>query len=201
MSSTILIDPHNQVPPLPPHPDNLTLEPLNRPTIGIDAVRDAIRWAYRKPFQRPEKKILIRQAQYLTEEAQNALLKILEEPPEETKIILAVSHPDHLLPTVRSRCSIKHLSSSAAQPTPDPPPQTLLPTSIEEAFKTAEKLSQLEQPVVVKKLETLILALRRENFMQHWKKIQAIQAAKEQILNNVNPRLALEDMFLRIVSK
>ena len=42
--------------------------------------------------------------------AQNALLKILEEPPSHTKLLLTVTEPQSILPTIKSRCITKHIS-------------------------------------------------------------------------------------------
>lgn len=61
-----------------------------------------------KPFQGPRKVVILGDAERLTvqassEEAANALLKVLEEPPDDTVIILTASEPQALLPTIRSR--------------------------------------------------------------------------------------------------
>jgi DNA polymerase-3 subunit delta' len=47
---------------------------------------------------------LIDQADSMTQEAANALLKTLEDPPDHCLFLLIASHPEHLLPTLRSRC-------------------------------------------------------------------------------------------------
>jgi hypothetical protein len=80
----------------------VTLE--DKASIGIEQIRRlqanlALR-AYSSSGQRI---ILIDGAQRLTVEAQNALLKLMEEPPAATIIILTVTDPERLLPTVRSR--------------------------------------------------------------------------------------------------
>lgn len=218
MSSRILIDPQNSTQPLPPHPDHLTLpaplsigQPAN-PTIGIEEIRELIRWAHRKPFEKDSQQILILQAQHLTEEAQNALLKILEEPPERTKITLAVSHVDHLLPTVRSRCSIVHHRTTNTN-IKDPISNVALPSSIQDAFGNAEKLAKLDRREIIEKLDRLILYLRADSsreedlalrslgiggLTKHWKSIQTIRSAQEQVRSNVNLKLSLENLFLRL---
>jgi DNA polymerase-3 subunit delta' len=50
----------------------------------------------------------------MTEQAQNALLKTLEEPPEYGVIILTASNPETLLETVRSRCAVTRFSAYTA---------------------------------------------------------------------------------------
>jgi DNA polymerase-3 subunit delta' len=86
------------------HADVLTIEPGETGSIKIDQVRDAIdRSAYR-PFEGRRRVVIVDQADRMGEEAQNALLKTLEEPPAASTFVLVSSRSDLLLPTVRSRC-------------------------------------------------------------------------------------------------
>ncbi len=57
-----------------------------------------------RPLEGAWKVFIVREAEYLTEEASNALLKTLEEAPPRTIILLTSSAPHALLPTVMSRC-------------------------------------------------------------------------------------------------
>lgn len=75
-------------------------------SIGIENIRMLQKNLYLAPVKGHTKVILIRSAQNLTIEAQNALLKVLEEPPAFTTIILSTSNVDMLLPTILSRCTI-----------------------------------------------------------------------------------------------
>jgi len=75
-------------------------------TISIDVIRDVQRFMRLKTLgtERAIRRILIVQdAQYLTVEAQNAFLKLLEEPPADTIIIMTTVNQSALLPTIRSR--------------------------------------------------------------------------------------------------
>jgi DNA polymerase III subunit delta' len=86
------------------HADILVIEPGDSGSIKIDQVRDAIdRTAYR-PFEGKRRVVIVDEADALMPEAQNALLKTLEEPPPASVFVLITSRPDVLLPTVRSRC-------------------------------------------------------------------------------------------------
>lgn len=86
------------------HADVLLIEPGETGAIKVDAVRQAIeRTAYR-PFEGRRRMVIIDQADGLLVEAQNALLKTLEEPPAASTFVLVTARPDVLLPTVRSRC-------------------------------------------------------------------------------------------------
>jgi len=79
-------------------------------SIGIELIRELKYKIGRKPFQRIIKIFFIPQAEKLTLQAQNALLKTLEEPPQHTYIILSCHNPDLLIATIVSRCQIIPLS-------------------------------------------------------------------------------------------
>ena len=86
------------------HSDLLAVSPGDSGSIKVDQVREAIdRSAYR-PFEGRRRVVIVDEADALMGEAQNALLKTLEEPPPASVFILVTARPDLLLPTVRSRC-------------------------------------------------------------------------------------------------
>ena len=75
--------------------------------IGVDVLRQfVIEPVGRTPLRGRTKVFIIREADRITPQAQNALLKTLEEPPGATVIILLVSALDRLLPTTLSRCQV-----------------------------------------------------------------------------------------------
>lgn len=83
-----------------------------RPTgksIGVDEVRRIIGEANVMPFEGNRKVIVIYDAQLLTTQAQNGLLKTIEEPAPGVYFILLTKTLDTLLPTIRSRCAIHRL--------------------------------------------------------------------------------------------
>jgi hypothetical protein len=67
-------------------------------------VRDVIHWAGLKPYESPRKVCVVIKAERLTDEAANAFLKTLEEPPKHTVFILLVENKTQLLETIQSRC-------------------------------------------------------------------------------------------------
>ena len=73
-------------------------------TIGIDAIRDAVHQAHLNPFEGQSRVIIIESAEHLSDEAANALLKLLEEPPPHLLLLLLTAIPDLILPTIHSRC-------------------------------------------------------------------------------------------------
>ena len=74
-------------------------------TIGVDDIRDGINdTVFIKPYSSNYKIYIIQEAEKMTPQAQNALLKTIEEPPEYGIVIIITSQPEKLLPTIRSRC-------------------------------------------------------------------------------------------------
>ena len=85
-------------------PDVITVSiPKDRKTIGVDAVREIRNGAYIMPNDLNSKVYVIKNAEKMTEQAQNALLKIFEEGPENTYFFLLAENSSSLLATVRSR--------------------------------------------------------------------------------------------------
>ena len=86
------------------HADVLLIEPGETGAIKVDQVREAIDRAAYRPFEGRRRVVIVDAADEMVAEAQNALLKTLEEPPAGSMFVLVTSRPDMLLPTVRSRC-------------------------------------------------------------------------------------------------
>lgn len=84
------------------HPDLLEMDAAsNRGVDDARAIRERLTIA---PMMSGNTVLIIDEAHMLTREAQNALLKTLEEPPQGAYFIFATTAPDKLLPTIRSRC-------------------------------------------------------------------------------------------------
>ena len=73
-------------------------------TIGIDTVRDLIASAHLRPYEGRSRVFIFDGADAMTNDAANALLKILEEPPPNVHLLLLAPSEDAVLPTIRSRC-------------------------------------------------------------------------------------------------
>jgi len=85
------------------HPDLLLVEPM-KDTIRVEQARAIVSEVAERPFEGRGRAIVIDDAHCLTEQAANALLKSLEEPPSGTHFMLVTSSPEALLATIRSRC-------------------------------------------------------------------------------------------------
>ena len=95
------------------HPDQIiihtdsaaeTNSSAEKDSISIASIRDMIHRASIHPSEGEHRVIIIQESEKMTIEAQNALLKILEDPPDGTWFILLCQHQDQLLPTIVSRC-------------------------------------------------------------------------------------------------
>jgi DNA polymerase-3 subunit delta' len=80
-----------------------TINPDATDTIGIDAVREARNFLWQRPNTSSRRTLIIDNAELLTTEAQNALLKITEEPPASSLLLLITSDSESILPTILSR--------------------------------------------------------------------------------------------------
>lgn len=118
------------------HPDFLTFPPdgpLRQ--ITIEQMRLLKQRAQFKPLQGRRRVFLIDHIDRANEQAENSLLKILEEPPEYLTLLLAAENPYDLLPTIRSRAVSFHLSP--------------LSNAEMQAFVAARGLSDAEQRIAL----------------------------------------------------
>src|SRR3990172_7806680 len=86
------------------HPDLVTVSP-EKDEIRVDEIRALEDTLSFKPFEGRKKVVIVDDADRMNQSAANAFLKTLEEPPDESLIILVASNPDRLPETIRSRCS------------------------------------------------------------------------------------------------
>ena len=87
------------------HPDIIQVTHEKKDSIGVDEIRaQLVDDMAIKPYSSPYKVYLVDEAEKLTVQAQNALLKTLEEPPVYGIILLLTTNTEMLLPTIRSRC-------------------------------------------------------------------------------------------------
>ncbi len=89
------------------HPDIITVTHEKPNIISVDEIREQVLDSICiKPYRSKYKIYIIPEAQLMNVQAQNALLKTIEEPPEYGIIILLTSNLDKILPTVLSRCMV-----------------------------------------------------------------------------------------------
>jgi len=175
-------------------------------SIGIAAIRELKQKIFLKPYKSEQKAVLIEDAQTLTIEAQNALLKTLEEPPNHTIIILLADNPDSLLPTILSRTQlittkspIKTLTEKEREAMEEILENLL--TGNEDVLKLAQ-LATKDKAAALSFLEKMILTARNKllhnpSQSKYLIPLKSFQKAYTLLATtNVNPRFTLEALFL-----
>lgn len=164
--------------------------------VGIKDAREIQEKVYLKPLKSEVRAILLDATTGITIEAQNALLKTLEEAPDATLIIVQVLNANEILPTILSRCKIIEVDSKKIYADTS----TILKminSGKGDRLKIAQDLSK-DKTEALDFLESLIIDLRK-NLMVNYKKIKLTQKFYTNIKNtNVNLRLALENLFLNL---
>lgn len=92
------------------HPDIIYITHEKPNTISVDDIRSQINGDVAiKPYQGPKKIYIMSEGEKMTVQAQNALLKTLEEPPEYAVILILTTNVNSLLPTILSRCVVLNM--------------------------------------------------------------------------------------------
>lgn len=185
-------------------------------TIGIEEIRNLQKTLFLKPLKKEGRKAtIIKNAESLTVEAQNALLRVLEEPPPDTFIILITVNIDLLLTTILSRCKIIDLKDEAPISEKEISQYldlliSLPTTRVGERLKLAENASKTKEEAIIF-LEKLIISTRRQLIKNVLDKKESVLIS--QYLNllisfnktyaklcttNANPRLTLENLLLNM---
>ncbi len=181
-----------------------SLEPNPR-SIGIDQVHQ-LQTKLSLTANQP-RMVWIKQAHLLTQPAQNSLLKLLEEPPQNTTFILTTTHLKQLLPTLISRCHLHRLAQTNQTINQD------LLQQLKQFIRQnpGERLAQLKQ-IPTKREEALIwfdqlitsLDLARQQttdihqLVIFKKIIQPAIQAKQHLQANLNPTLTIEHFLLSL---
>src|SRR6266481_87570 len=87
------------------HADVAMVRP-HKQIIRVKPMRELEREANFRPFEGTARVFIVEDADYMNDQAANALLKTLEEPPPTTHLILTTANPTALLATIRSRCQV-----------------------------------------------------------------------------------------------
>lgn len=167
------------------HPDFSLLKPEPNRTLGVDEVRSLQNRLAQSPHQSGVKVAVIEQAERMTLNAANALLKTLEEPPGDTYIILTASRFDDLLPTVRSRLQIYRLScpgvTSLAAWLSQYSNTTVSPSATLQAWcdRPLDALERLNRAVAVEQAVSPADALDCTKDAEHWIRKAQIEPVKE----------------------
>ncbi|HRN86497.1 MAG TPA: hypothetical protein PKU78_01180 [Candidatus Dojkabacteria bacterium] len=181
------------------------VEPADKKqSIGIDQTRKLKEWFKVKPYSSPNKFAVIQNAELLTVQAQNSILKLLEEPNANCFLALTLSNPSYLLPTVLSRCEIiQDTTISQSIEGTD-----FMKISRTQQFKLIDEIMSeknlIEQNRSIQKfLLNLLTTLQKELEADHSdtklkQNIALIEQTSIMISGNTSKRLALENMVINM---
>jgi len=197
--------------------ETLGISPFDRivptdegPSIGIAQIRTFIKRLMLTPLEGTHSAGIIAQAELLTLEAQQALLKTLEEPPNHAYIFLGAANVLQLIPTIISRCI-------TVSPTADSLPEAgeedanirtlineVLSASpgkkihlIASAGKSREDIERfINTSVGILRTDLISERNAQETRRQKARLVHRLLAAKKHLVHNVNPQLLLEQALL-----
>ena len=186
-------------------------------SIGIDDIKNMQQKLSFKPIKSNTKAVVLEEAHLLTTEAQNALLKVLEEPPDHTILILSTNNKDVLLPTIISRCKVitleadKIILSEEEKEEFDKFIKQLPAMTIGNALKKAELLAKNKEESLIW-IEKLLIALHdhltgevingKTPKKDHAPMLRAFQNLYITLkTTNINARFAIEQTFLNFCAR
>lgn len=172
-------------------------------SLTIEDVRNLQKTIFLKPIKSAEKIIAIVNFQKATLEAQNAMLKILEEPPNNTTIFLTAESTDSLLTTILSRARIVKIDnakediSGEKSDLADKIFSTLISGSLEEKLKIAQDLSADKESSLSLIKNMMAIARRKMLQSQSLEDVKFVQKLQEiyelSRTTNINFRFILEN--------
>lgn len=172
------------------HPDIVIIKSEEKQSISIDQVKNLRSWAYTRPFTLDRKLIIIENADLLTKEAQNSILKITEEPPEFTHIYLLVENYKNLLPTIISR---SEFISKKGERVITQKANEFMNLSITEKFKFIDNLSKLDKKQVQLFIDDMIFYTREK---KNYSNVEKLISFKNSLDSNVSKKLVLDNLIM-----
>lgn len=175
-------------------------------SIGIPQTREGINFLREKPFSYKKKFLVILDSEKLTTQAQNSLLKTLEEPPSQSLIILSSRTQNSLLGTIVSRCRLLSIKKDEEKEEMENEIsyKKVLKMSLGERLDMCAELSKEEKEDVIEVLEKWVgegreVLLKDPKNINNTKNLKRILEIKNDLENtNVNVRLSLESLVLSL---
>ncbi len=174
-------------------------------SVGIEDIRILQEKLYLKPFKSKKRAIILDFSNGSTIQAQNSMLKILEEPPKSTIILIYAKNREDFLPTILSRCKV--IEVSVQEKSEDKllleTTKRLLDADIGERLVIAALwgtdrqscLETVEQAIIV--LENLLQTADKDKTKKYYNLLKSLNAAYSDLkFTNVSPRFILENYLL-----
>lgn len=171
------------------HPDFMQIQPEDGKSIKIEQIRFLQEKIAEKPVTSNKKVYILENAETMTREAANSLLKTLEEPPEYAILILLTSNESKLLTTIKSRCTKIYFREIAQEQILAYLKQNNLATDVtENMLKSCEgsigkALKIEEEKEQYLQVEELIHKIAKQNITQVWKQAEVLYKAKDKIID------------------
>ncbi len=176
------------------HPDLLYFPADSK--LGIAEARKITEFFSLKPYSAKAKAAVLEDASRLTDEAQNALLKTLEELPKNGLFIMCANSDATFLPTVLSRCQMERLQGTVdSKQSYTEDIEKLLESTIEQRFEYIEKLKEREE------LFHALLSYFHKKLPANSEFTKELMQAEEWQKQNVNIRAILEYLMLVMPQK
>jgi DNA polymerase-3 subunit delta' len=181
--------------------------PEGKKSIGISATKIGAKWLSEKPFSKKNKILIFTNADLLTVQAQNSLLKTLEEPPSYALIILMSRSENSLLETVISRCKKMNIITSGVavdtQYSREFNISEMISMDIGKRMEIVNEISKLDSEEIVELIDYWTLVLRdkksgnpKEN-LKYYKWILNLVNLKNDIEDtNASVKFGLENLFI-----
>lgn len=185
-------------------PDVLYLEAGEK--LGVEQAKKIRGHLSFKPFQAKGRGVVLEDASSLTVEAQNALLKTLEELTEDALFIMGTSNEHNFLPTVLSRCEVVRLQLPKLQAKNNPTSEVgyekdinkLLEANMPERFEYVEKLKDKQEflQALVQYFHQTLASHMSSGNVDYMKFTKELLEAEKWASSNVNIRAILEYLML-----
>jgi len=176
----------------------------NNDNVKIDQIRALSRYLHKKPMQGEYRAGIVLYADKLTIPAQNAFLKLLEEPPKSAYLLLGARNSKQLLPTIVSRClvidvpALKYESRYAKEIE-----QLLENRGVKAIFENADSYGKNKETAeeylqeLLLYIQTKMKTEKSSKELENYAKLaRKVHQSLGMLAVNVNPRQILENLFM-----
>lgn len=191
------------------HSDYFEINKESSESIKIDEIRGMQERIAEKPITSSKKVYLINNAEQMTQEAQNCLLKTLEEPPDFITILLVANNENTILPTIKSRCTKIVFTEENAEELSEEEKERY--KSLEKIFGNIDKYKSID---LLNKLDVLykdkdnilenldfinmILINKVKENIKYAKYIDYVEETKTRLKSNSNYDMCIDNLILKI---
>lgn len=175
-------------------------------SIGIDEVKEVQKDMIFKPFELQYQIAIIMDSQFLTDEAQNAFLKTLEESSDFSIYILLLNNERNLLPTILSRGTKHYIKAQKEQEIEHLRPE-ILDNELADQFQTIEIMAKEKNDdllIMLNELANYFRELLRKDIQsggdvkESLTRVELVNTAIARLKANGNKRLVVENLFIQL---